>query len=141
MSRRIVVIAVVAGLSALLVGGCSSGDPALHALESDPLVTAKVDRFTETQLFGQIDFTSLGKHQPATLTRLLKTGTRHVTDDDLRATAQVATKDGWDVSLAENGTWRGTKLVDGRPVDIWIRRSFSSTEGRLIAIVLTDTSS
>jgi hypothetical protein len=140
MSPRTAPAVVAAAVAALLLSGCSNGDPRIADLRSDPLMTEAVSPLTETQLFGQVEFTSLGKHQPATLTRLLKTGTRTVTNDDLTVAADAARADGWRLERAGKGRWRGTKTVQGQPVDIVIRRSFSSTEGMLIALVLTDQS-
>jgi hypothetical protein len=129
-------VPALAGL--LVVTGCSSGDPEIVQLRSDPLITHDVASFDETQLFGQIAFTSLGRHEPATLTRLLKTGTRTVTRRNLAATAEQASNDGWRVTRGEGGTWTGTKRIDGQPVDLLIRRSRSSTYGVLVAVVLTE---
>jgi hypothetical protein len=139
MSPRTAPAVVAFAVAVLLLSGCSNGDPRIADLRSDRLMTEAVSPLTETQLFGQVEFTSLGKHQPATLTRLLKTGTRTVTNEDLAVAADAARADGWRLERVGKGSrWRGTKTVQGQPVDIVIRRSFSSTEGMLIALVLTD---
>lgn len=118
--------------------GCAAANPGLDGLRSDPLVTADVPGLTETQLFGQIEFTALGKHEPATLTRLFKTADRTVTAADLARVAEEADADGWKLSPARNHTWTATKTVDGAPADLLIRRSFSSTDRVLVAVELTE---
>jgi hypothetical protein len=138
MSRRTSLGLVGAMLAISLVTGCSSGDPQVGQLRSDPLVTHDIAGLAETQVFGQIGFTSLGTRQPATLTRLLKARAGRVTGRDLAAAAEQAGNDGWRVTEAANGTWTGTKRIDRRPVDLLIRRSRSSTYGVLVAVVLTE---
>src|SRR5471030_3226824 len=60
MTGRIVSTAAAAALAALALTGCAADNPGLDTLRSDPLVTADVPGLTETQLFGQIEFTALG---------------------------------------------------------------------------------
>jgi hypothetical protein len=127
---------VVAAL--LLATGCSNGDPQITQLRADPLIKSGLPGLDETQLFGQIGFTALGSKQPATVTRLLRTGTRTVTNDDLAAAAVQARNDGWRVRPGDHGTWTGSKRIAGRSVDMLIRRSRSSTYGVLVAVVLTE---
>jgi hypothetical protein len=139
MTARIPRAAAVAlTLAGLALSGCSSGNPPLERLESDPLVTTTVAGDTEAQLFGQIEFSSLGKHRPAMLTRLLQTGDTNVTDAELQAVGEQARAAGWRMTPADNGTWVGTKTIDGRRVELSIqRRASSRLGGRLIAIVMT----
>jgi hypothetical protein len=118
--------------------GCAAANPGLARLRSDPLVTVDVSGLTETQLFGQIEFTALGKHEPATLTRLFKTAGRTVTAADLARVAEEADADGWKLSPAPNHTWTATKTVDGAPADLLIRRNFSSANRVLVAVELTE---
>jgi hypothetical protein len=118
--------------------GCAATNPGLDGLRSDPLVTADVPGLTETQLFGQIEFTALGKHEPATLTRLFKTADRTVTAADLARVAGKADVDGWKLSPAPNHTWTATKTIDGAPADLVIRRNFSSADRVLVAVELTE---
>jgi hypothetical protein len=139
MTARIVLAAAAAALAASLLAGCAATNPGLDTLRSDPLVTADVPGLTETQLFGQIEFTALGKHEPATVTRLFKTGTRKATALDLALAAQQAKTDGWKVSPANNDTWTGTKTVDGAPADLLIKRNFSASNRVLVAVILTAT--
>jgi hypothetical protein len=133
---RLGLVPFVAAL--LLVTGCSSGDPQIAQLRKDPLVANNLPGLAETQLFGQIGFTSLGSRKPATLTRLLRTGSRTVTDDDLAAAAIQARNDGWRVRPGDHGTWTGSKRIARRPVDLAIRRTGSSTYGALVVVVLTE---
>lgn len=137
MTARIVTGTVAAALAVVVLTGCAAKNPGLDTLRSDPIVTADVPGLTETQQFGQIEFTALGKHEPATVTRLFKTGTRNVTAADLARAATQAESDGWQLSAAPNHTWTGTKTVDGSPADLLIRRNFSVADRVLVAIVLT----
>jgi hypothetical protein len=132
------IVRAVAVLALVLVTGCAAADPELDALRSDPIATADVPGLTETQLFGQIEFTALGKHEPATLTRLFKTKTGEVTAADLDRAAEQADADGWTLRQGPNATWTGTKDLDGVPADLSIRRNFSSAKQVLVAVVLTD---
>ena len=138
MTTRTVQAMATAALAIVLLAGCAAGNPGLDRLRSDPLVTADVPGLTETQLFGQIEFTSLGKHEPATLTRLFKTGSRKVTAADLARAAEQADADGWQLTPAPNHTWTGTKTLDGAPADLLIRRNFSASDRVLVAVVLTE---
>jgi hypothetical protein len=133
---RLGVLPAVAAL--LVLTGCSSGDPQIAQLRTDPLIRGSLPGLDETQLFGQIGFTSLGTAQPATVTRLLRTGTRTVTNDDLADAAVQARNDGWRVRPGDRGTWAGSKRIARRPVELLIRRSRSSTYGVLVAVVLTE---
>jgi hypothetical protein len=139
MTARIVSAAAAAALASALLTGCAASNPGLDTLRSDPLVTADVAGLTETQLFGQIEFTALGKHEPATVTRLFKTRTRKVTALDLALAEQEAKTDGWKLRPATNGTWTGTKTVDGAPADLVIKRNFSSGDRVLVAVIVTET--
>lgn len=121
-------------LALLAAAGCSNGDPALDSLRSDPMATADVDGMTDKQLFGQIGFTSLGKHEPATLTRLLRPADGRVERDDLRLAADTARAGGWRLREGDFGTWLGTKSIAGRPVDLLIRRSRHKTR---VAVIMT----
>jgi hypothetical protein len=125
-------------VAALALTGCAANNPGLDTLRSDPLVTADISGLTETQLFGQIEFTAMGTHEPATLTRLFKTGNRTVTAADLARAAEAADEDGWKLRPAPNHTWTGTKTVEGAPVDLLIRRNFSSAGRVLVAVELTE---
>jgi hypothetical protein len=127
-----------AALAVLALTGCAARNPGLDTLRSDPLVTVDLPGLTETQLFGQIEFTALGTHEPATLTRLFKTGNRDVTAADLARVAEEADADGWKLSPAASHTWTGTKTVGGEPADLLIRRNFSVAGRVLIAVVLTE---
>jgi hypothetical protein len=140
MIARTTLATASAALAVLLLSGCGAADPELDALRSEPLVTADVRGLTETQLFGQIEFTSLGKHEPATLTRLFETGTHRVAAADLARAAEVAKAGGWELRPGRNGRWTGTKKVDGVPTDLLIRRSVSSSQGVLVAVIMTATS-
>jgi hypothetical protein len=125
-------------LSAALLTGCSNGDPQVDRLRQDPLISRRLPGLEERQLFGQIGFTSFGTRQPATLTRLLRTGTRKVTQDDLSDVAVEAGNDGWSVRPGAAGTWTGTKRLGRRPVDLVIRRQHSPLYGAVLALVLTE---
>jgi hypothetical protein len=138
MTTRAVQATATAALAIVVLAGCAAGNPGLDRLRSDPLVTADVPGLSETQLFGQIEFTSLGRHEPATLTRLFKTGTRTVTAADLGRVAVEADVDGWKLSPAPKHTWTGTKTLDGAPANLLIRRSFTASDRVLVAIVLTE---
>jgi hypothetical protein len=137
MTARIGTAAAAAALALVLLTSCAAANPGLDALRADPLVTADVPGLTETQLFGQIEFTAMGQHEPATLTRLFKTGARLVTATDLASAAEQADADGWKLSPARNHTWTGTKTVGGIPADLLIRRNFSSADRVQVAVVLT----
>jgi hypothetical protein len=132
------IVPAAAALAAVALTGCAAANPGLDTLRSDPLVTAEVPGLHETQLFGQIEFSALGTHEPATLTRLFTTGNRTVTAADLALAAEEADADGWKLSPAANHTWTGTKTVDGAPADLLIRRNFSSAGRVLVAVVLTE---
>lgn len=138
MTARIVKATAAAALAAVVLTGCAANNSGLDTLRSDPLVTADLPGLTETQQFGQIEFTALGRHEPATLTRLFKTGNSKVTAADLARVAGEATADGWQLSAAPNHTWTGTKTLDGTPADLLIRRNFSQTDRVLVAVVLTE---
>jgi hypothetical protein len=138
MTRRIVSV-TAAVLAAALLTGCAASKPGFDALRSDPLVTDKVTGLTDTQLYGQIEFTALGKHEPATITRLFRTSTRKVTANDLAIAAEQAKNDGWQVSPASNSTWTGTKTIGGVPTLLRIRRNFSDGDRVLVAVILTAT--
>ncbi len=130
--------AVLAAVAVVFLAGCAANNPGLDTLRSDPLSTADVAGLTETQLFGQIEFTALGTHEPATLTRLFKTGNRTVTAADLARVAEEADADGWQLRPAAKHTWTGTKTVDGAPATLLIRRNFSSADRVLVALVMTE---
>lgn len=136
------VAARAALVGALLAGGvlagCSRGDPQLAQLRDDPLVSRALPGLEEKQLFGQIGFTSFDERQPATLTRLLRTGTRRVTADDLSDAAVEARNDGWRIRPGGNGTWTGTKRIAGRPVDLVISRTRSPLYGPVLSLALTE---
>jgi hypothetical protein len=138
MTGRIVSAAAAAALAALALTGCAADNPGLDTLRSDPLATADVPGLTETQLFGQIEFTALGTHEPATLTRLFKTANRSVTPADLAGAAAQADADGWKLSPAPKHTWTGTKTVDGALAHLLIRRNFSSAGRVLVAVEMTE---
>jgi hypothetical protein len=140
MTRLIVPASVVAAvLAAGLLTGCAASKPGFDTLRSDPLVTDDVSGLTDTQLYGQIEFSALGKHEPATITRLLRTRTRTVTPNDLAIAAEQAKNDGWRVTPASNGTWTGTKTVGGVPTLLRIKRNFSDADRVLVAVILTAT--
>jgi hypothetical protein len=139
MTTRTVSAAAVAVLATGLLAGCAASNPGFDTLRSDPLVTAKVSGLTDTQLYGQIEFTALGKHEPATITRLLRTTTRKVTATDLAMAADQAKTEGWRVRPASNNTWTGSKTVDGAPALLRIRRNFSDGDRVLVAVILTAT--
>jgi hypothetical protein len=139
MTARIVSATAAAALAATLLTGCAAENPGLDTLRSDPLVTAEVPGLTETQLFGQIEFTALGKHEPATVTRLFRTATRKVTATDLALAAQRAKADGWELHPGANNTWTGTKTLDGARAELQVRRNFSSRNRMLVAVILTAT--
>jgi hypothetical protein len=138
-TARIVTVTAAAALALGGLTGCAAKNPGLDSLRSDPLVAAKLPGLTETQQFGQIEFTALGKHEPATLTRLFKTGTRTVTAADLAGAAARAKADGWELSPAPNHTWTGTKTLDGAPANLLIRRNFSTAGRVLVAVELSET--
>jgi hypothetical protein len=137
MTARTLLAMAAATLAAVVLSGCADDNPGLDTLRSDPLVTADVGGLSETQVYGQIEFTALGKHQPAMVTRLFKTGTRKVTAADLARAAVQAKADGWELRPAPHSTWTGTKAVDGAPAALRIRRNFSSGDRVLIAVILT----
>ena len=137
MTTRIATATTAAALALVVLTGCAARNPGLDTLRSDPLVTAAVPGLTETQRFGQIEFTSRGKHEPATLTRLFKTGSRNVTAADLARAGERATADGWKLAPAPNHTWTGIKTVGGAPVTLLIRRNFSVAGRVLVAVELT----
>jgi len=138
MSRRTALALVGVLLTAGLATGCSNGDPQVDQLREDPLVSRTLPGLSEKQLFGQIGFTSFGREQPATLTRLLRTPTREVTEDDLSDAAVEAGNDGWTVKPGPDGSWVGSKRIRGRPVDLTIDRARSPLYGRVLALVLTE---
>jgi hypothetical protein len=111
----------------------------LDTLRSDPLITGDVSGLTDTQLYGQIEFTALGKHEPATITRLFRTSTRKVTATDLAMAAEQAKNEGWRVSPSTNGTWTGTKTIGGVATLLRIKRNFSDGDRVLVAVILTAT--
>src|SRR4051812_29645522 len=140
MTRRTVsATAAATVLAAGLLTGCAASKPGFDTLRSEPLVSADVSGLTDTQLYGQIAFTALGKHEPATITRLLRTSTRKVTAADLGMAAEQAKTDGWRVSPASSSTWTGTKVIDGVPTLLRIRRNFSDSHRVLVAVILSAT--
>jgi hypothetical protein len=138
MSRGTTLALVGVLLSVALLTGCSNGDPEVDTLRQDPLIAHRLPGLEEKQLFGQIGFTSFGTRQPATLTRLLRTGTRQVTQDDLSDAAVEAGNDGWAVRPGADGSWTGTKRLGRAPVDLVIRRQRSPLYGPVLAVVLTE---
>jgi hypothetical protein len=138
-ARTVSATVAIAAVATGLLAGCAASHPGFDTLRADPLVTAKVSGLTDTQLYGQIEFTALSKHEPATITRLLRTTTRKVTATDLAMAADQAKTDGWQVTPASNNTWTGTKTIAGAPTLLRIRRNFSDGDRVLVAVILTAT--